>query len=50
MSFGRGKFTDEEELAINQALQKKLGPNYISQVWRKSFLSFEMAGSLDFEN
>ena len=30
--FGRGKFSDEEESAINQALHKRLGPNYVSQV------------------
>jgi hypothetical protein len=31
-TFGRGKFTEDEELVISQALHKKLGPNYISQV------------------
>jgi len=30
--FGRGKFTDEEEEAIEKALHKRLGANYISQV------------------
>ncbi len=30
--FGRGKFTDEEEEAIEKALHNRLGANYISQV------------------
>ena len=30
--FGHGKFSEDEEVAINSALQKKLGPNYIPQV------------------
>jgi recombination DNA repair RAD52 pathway protein len=34
--FGRGKFTDEEEDAISKALHKRLGPNYVSQVYFKS--------------
>ena len=29
--FGKGKFTDEEELAIEKALRKRLGPAYVSQ-------------------
>lgn len=29
--FGRGKFSDAEEDAINKALSKRLGPNFISQ-------------------
>jgi hypothetical protein len=31
-AFGKGQFTDKEEEAINAALQKRLGPNYISKV------------------
>ena len=31
ISFGRGKFTVEEEKDIESALRKKLGPSFISQ-------------------